>query len=144
MKKIHVRKATLKDLTWINTTYQNIDFLPSDFNTEYIALAEIEGIKCGLGRIIYVDKNNLELGGIYVLEQFRGTGIAKEIILHLLKNHEHYKKIWCLPFKYLCSFYSKLGFLDQKIHNYKIPDKIDHKYKWCNQNYNKEVLLLVK
>ncbi|WP_158237315.1 GNAT family N-acetyltransferase [Aquimarina sp. MAR_2010_214] len=144
MKKIYVRKATPKDIEWINNTYQSIDFVVSDFNAEYIAIAKIEGVKCGLGRVVNIDKNNLELGGMYVLDQFRGMGIAEKIILHLLKNYEQHKKIWCLPFEHLQPFYNRFGFLDQKTHDYKIPDKIYAKHKWCNQNYNKDVLLLVK
>lgn len=57
-----------------------------------IALAKIEGVKCGLGRVAYIDENNLELGGMYVLDQFRRMGIAEKVILHLLKNHEQHKK----------------------------------------------------
>ncbi|WP_109096986.1 GNAT family N-acetyltransferase [Aquimarina sp. AU58] len=144
MKKIYVRKATLEDIEWVNNTYQNIDFVVSDYTSEYIAIAEVEGAKCGLGRVVNIDQNNLELGGMYVLDQFRGMGIAEKIILHLLKNHEQHKKIWCLPFEHLQHFYNKFGFLDQKTHNYEIPDKIHAKHKWCNQNYTKNVLLLVK
>lgn len=144
MKKIYVRKATLEDIEWVNTTYRNIDFVLSDYTTEYIALAEVEGVKCGLGRVVTIDEGNVELGGMYVLDQFRGMGIAEQIILHLLQNHEQYKKIWCLPFEHLQHFYNKFGFLDQKTHDYKIPDKIYDKHKWCNQNYTKDVLLLVK
>lgn len=32
MKKTYVRKATSKDIEWVNNTYQNIDFVLSDFN----------------------------------------------------------------------------------------------------------------
>jgi predicted GNAT family N-acyltransferase len=144
MKKVYVRKAILEDIEWVNTTYRNIDFVVSDYTTEYIALAEVEGVKCGLGRVVTIDEDNVELGGMYVLDQFRGMGIAEQIVLHLLQNHEQHKKIWCLPFKHLQHFYNKFGFLDQKTQDYKIPDKIYNKYKWCNQNYNKDVLLLVK
>jgi GNAT superfamily N-acetyltransferase len=79
-----------------------------------IALAKIEGVKFGLGRVAYIDENNLELGGMYVLDQFRRMGIAEKVILHLLKNHEQHKKIWCLPFKHLQRFYTGFGFLDKK------------------------------
>ncbi|GAA4277781.1 GNAT family N-acetyltransferase [Aquimarina mytili] len=146
MKKITIRKAIPEELEWVNEKYKAIGFTSSNYNTEYIALAEIKNTKCGLGRVVVIDAQNVELGGIYVFDEFQGLGIAQKIIHHLLENTIQNKKIWCLPFKNLEHFYKKFGFFDEKIDHSKIPNKIYEKYAWCNQNqnYKEEVLLLSK
>ncbi len=144
MKTISVRKALSSEIEWINKTYKSIGFVTSSFDIEYIAVAETKGLICGLGRVVDIDPKNSELGGMYVFEQFQGLGIAKKIISHLLDHFNSNKKLWCLPFEHLEHFYKKFGFIDQAVANYNIPEKIHSKYKWCNLNYDKNVLLLVK
>ncbi len=144
MKKVTIRRATPSELEWINQKYKAIGFTLSQYKTEYIALAEIENTTCGLGRLVTIDSQNFELGGIYVFDDFRGYGIAQKVVSHLLEVALQNKKIWCLPFKNLELFYKKFGFVNEKIDHSEIPDKIYKKYIWCNQNYTEDVLLLSK
>ncbi|TSE05313.1 GNAT family N-acetyltransferase [Aquimarina algiphila] len=141
---ITVRKAIHSEMDWINMKYKEVDFTSSNFDTEDIVIAEIENQKCGLGRLTKIDADHLELGGIYVFSKYRGLGIADAIVKKLLELTTPEKRVWCLPFKNLKSFYSKFDFVDYQKYNYQIPDKVFSKYQWCNSTYDKEVLLLVK
>ncbi len=143
-QNISVIKATPSQIGWVNHQYEKIGFATSTFDNEYIAIAQKAGVKCGLGRITYIDQYNIELGGIYVFENFRKMGVADQIVKHLLERLDQNKTVWCLPFYHLLNFYEGFGFEDQKKHNYKIPEKILSKYEWCNKTYQKEVLLLAK
>jgi hypothetical protein len=67
-----IKKALVVDMPWVNGVYHQIDFLPSDYENEYIAIAAINNTNCGVGRLITVDKNSYELGGMYVAKTHRG------------------------------------------------------------------------
>ncbi|GAA4271786.1 GNAT family N-acetyltransferase [Aquimarina gracilis] len=143
-QNITIQKAEKSQIQWINDVYQQIGFIASNYDTEYIAIANKGTVACGLGRITHIDQENLELGGMYVFEEFRGMGIANEIVKHLLTQSDQTKKIWCLPFSHLANFYWQFGFKNHEEYNFEIPKKVLSKYKWCNDTYNDKVLLLVK
>ena len=69
---IEVRAAKKSEMEWINTKYDEVEFVHSIFDKEVIAVAEANGQKAGIGRLVTIDENNFELGGIYVFEEFRG------------------------------------------------------------------------
>lgn len=138
---INVRFAKKTEIEWINKKYEEVGFVPSIFEKEKIAIAELNDQRIGLGRLVTIDENNLELGGIYVFEEFRGQGAAKNIVEFLLKLAKLDQNIYCIPFQHLTSFYSTFGFvqctdLDQ------IPKEILTKYKWCKDNYTTSTALL--
>ncbi|CAL2090795.1 GNAT family N-acetyltransferase [Tenacibaculum sp. 190524A02b] len=140
-----VREAYIEELNWINKMYNEANFVSSDFNCEFIVIAEIANEKAGLGRLVKIDENNVELGGIYVLPDYRGKGVAGKVVDYLCKNNPYQNAtIWCLPFENLLSFYEKFGF--SKEIEVVIPYKIENKYNWCNieANYTEKVLLLNK
>jgi len=138
---IQIRKANKQEINWINKKYDEVNFQHSDFNNEIIVLAEVNNKKAGVGRLIKIDKETVELGGIYVFEEFRGTGIASEIVSFLIKNKGEFNSVYCLPFENLRAFYEKHGFktVSSKA---KVPEKITQKHKWCNDTYDKKVLIL--
>lgn len=144
MEPILIRIAKETEINWINSKYQEVEFVKSDFKNEFIVITEYNNIKSGIGRLVALDKNNIELGGIYVFPGFRKLGIAEKIVSFLLDNNPYEQSvIWCLPFENLLSFYSRFGFTK----NYgEVPEKILNKYQWCNTNglYDKKVLLLSK
>ncbi|MGG8496417.1 GNAT family N-acetyltransferase [Tenacibaculum sp. TC6] len=142
--KIKVRQAVEEEINWINKQYAEIAFKPSEFNNEYIVIAEIEGKKCGLGRLVKINKHHTELGGIYVFNSYRGLGIAEAIVSFLCINNPYSNAvIWCLPFENLKNFYGKFGFMQSSI---KPPQEVLAKHEWCNTGgiYLKKVLLLSK
>lgn len=145
MKEITIRKTGANEIEWINSKYEDVGFVSSNFDNEFIVIASIENKDAGLGRLVVIDEQNIELGGIYVFPNSRSLGIADKIVSYLCE-HNPFKNttIWCLPFQNLQNFYYKFGF---KISNLSIiPAKITEKHRWCNANkaYEKEVLLLSK
>jgi N-acetylglutamate synthase-like GNAT family acetyltransferase len=145
MKKIIVKQAERSQMEWINSKYDEVMFVKSNFENEYIVIAKVENENAGLGRLVKIDNENLELGGIYVFPDFRGLGIAEKIVRNLCdKNPFEKLTIWCLPFENLLSFYSKFGFKNYKEKN--TPEKVAIKLNWCNSNnkYTKKVILLTK
>ena len=80
MLMITTRQAEKEELPWINSQYKEVGFVISSFDNEFIAIVEVNGKKAGLGRLVVVDHENLELGGIYVLNEFRRMGVADHIV----------------------------------------------------------------
>lgn len=144
MKKVIVRRAKESEIDWINAKYMEVNFKVSNYKKECIVIAEIDNQKAGLGRLVRIDDKNVELGGIYVFENFRGFGIADKIVGFLCtENHFENTTVWCLPFEKLKGFYSKFGFVASEL----IPPKeIKEKHEWCNVEgrYSQPVLLLSK
>lgn len=139
---IVVRQAEKDELTWVNSKYAEVGFVSSNFKNECIVIAEIENQKAGLGRLVKIDNQNIELGGIYVFYDFRKQGVAENIVSYLCKtNPFENATIWCLPFENLEVFYSKFGFVKNRIIP---PIAIAKKLAWCNTTYDKKVLLLSK
>lgn len=134
-----IRHALKNEMEWINARYDEVQFVHSHFDNEIIAIAEINGEKAGLGRLVKVDENSLELGGIYVFPPFRGQGIAAGIVDFLLTCAMPNSNIYCIPFADVSHFYKKYGFMTaEKI----IPEQIMEKYLWCKKFYDKDVELL--
>lgn len=133
-------KAAKNDMPWVNGVYERITFMPSDFSKEYIAIAKMEGKRIGLGRLVQID-DVLELGGMHVEDEYRGKGIAKEIVEHLLAQAPKGKLVYCIPFKYLETFYKSFGFVDAPITT-NLPQEIKTKMGFCGETYDTEISLL--
>lgn len=146
MKKISVQRARIIDLDWINSAYDEIGFVQSNYENEYIVIAMVDNDNAGMGRLVVIDDQHIELGGIYVLPKYRGLGIAKTIVQSLCRDNPFDKSftIWCLPFEHLVPFYSIFGF--STLPNIPHPKDIEKKLTWCNTDnrYEKKVVLLHK
>jgi N-acetylglutamate synthase-like GNAT family acetyltransferase len=140
---IQIRKAEKSEIEWINQCYDQINFAPSNFEQEIIAIALLKGQATGLGRLITIDDKNLELGGIYTFEAYRGQGVAREIVEFLLKQASLSQTIYCIPFEHLRPFYQSFGFIPCK-HTEQLPKKILDKYFWCKQQYTQPTTLLYR
>jgi GNAT superfamily N-acetyltransferase len=138
---ILIRAAHSTEIDWINQKYDEVDFVHSVFEKEIIAIAEHEGEKAGIGRLVTIDDNNLELGGMYVFEPFRKKGIAKEIVQFLLKQARPFQTVYCIPFQHLVPFYQSYSFEDYKDLN-QAPHEIVAKYLWCKEKYPHPTSLL--
>lgn len=137
-----VRVAKKQEMAWINGCYDQVEFIHSHFDSEIIAIAEFNGEKAGLGRLVKVDEENLELGGMYVFESFRGKGIAKEIVTFLLTYVKPSQTVYCIPFEHLLHFYKQCGFANCfKFES--VPQIILDKYNWCQEKYTHPTVLLV-
>ena len=139
---LKIRAAEKQEIGWINDCYDQVEFIHSHFDSEIIAIAEFDGEKAGLGRLVEVDEKNLELGGMYVFETFRGKGIAKEIVNFLLTYVKPYQNVYCIPFEHLLHFYKQCGFVNcSKFES--VPQTILDKYRWCQEKYTHPTALLV-
>ncbi len=146
-QKITIRPALPTEISWINTTYQSINFVDSHYENEFIVIAEIAQKKVGLGRLVKIDPQHIELGGIYVFPNFRRLGVAQQIVHSLIqKNPFKGATIWCLPFEKLLDFYAKFGFQHCQHTNDFVPAVVLKKHHWCNEGgaYQQKVLLLCK
>lgn len=135
-----IRKALEGELAWVNARYAEVRFVPSNIQNELIAIAEVDSQKAGMGRLVKINDDCFELGGMLVLESFRGLGLAKHIVEFLLAQTSG-KQIFCIPFAHLFELYHGAGFnrcedLDS------VPKLILEKYQWCQQYYEQDVLLL--
>jgi N-acetylglutamate synthase-like GNAT family acetyltransferase len=136
-----LRAATATDLAGINDRYDQIGFVPSRTH-EGIVLAEQDGAVAGQGRIVPVDAMHGELGGIHVLPQFAGAGIARHIVAHLL-GQTSLRTLYCIPFSDLGPFYISMGFRPV-VDDAGVPAPVLEKYRWCQSAYEQPVLLLVR
>ncbi|MES2298666.1 MAG: GNAT family N-acetyltransferase [Pseudomonadota bacterium] len=136
---VTLRRAEPGELEWINARYAQVDFLPSS-DADLVALATLDGVPAGLGRIVPVGADAGELGGMLVFEQFQGCGLARRIIDFLLQQ-TRYATLYCLPFAELEDLYASMGFARAPA-GADLPDHVAHKYRWCNEHYPKPVLLM--
>ncbi len=143
MKKITVIQAKKDQIDWINSKYDEVDFARSNYENEYIVIAKVNNENAGLGRLVKIDNDAIELGGIYAFPNFRGIGIAENIVRSLCEQNPFGPStIWCLPFENLLRFYSKFGFKNSE--DKEVPEKVAKKLEWCNaeNKYKKKVILL--
>lgn len=137
-----VRRATRSEIEWINKCYDEVEFVHSTFDKEVIAIAEVNGQKAGLGRLVKINEDNLELGGIYVFDAFRNQGIAREIVEFLLEHSLPSQTIYCIPFEHLKPFYKQCGFIPCTNFE-KVPKELLEKYFWCKEKYAQPTSLLI-
>jgi len=137
---VNLRVATPADARWINERYAEVRFLPSDLAHEVVVIAESGAAgaqPAGLGRLVDVDDDSCELGGMLVFEAFRGRGVARAIIDELLR-HARGRDVYCIPFADLESLYASAGFTRTDA----APRAVLEKFAWCQRTYEKDVLLM--
>lgn len=137
--QVTLRTPAPDELGWINARYRAIDFVPCA-PRDAVVVADIDGVPAGLGRIVVIGEGIGELGGMVVFDGFRGAGLARRIIAHLLQTpgHEH---LYCLPFGKLEALYAGFGF--RRVGDLAgVPEKVRAKYDWCAGFYPEPVLLM--
>ncbi len=142
---LEVREAESKDIGWINQQYSDIGFKLSDFESEKILILNADGKPAAIGRLVHITTTSAELGGIYVLPEFRGRKFAERIVRDLLNLKHSYSQIYCLPFSKLENFYKRFGFRDVLEYELNgVPEKIKTKLQWCHRTYKDETVLLAR
>ena len=136
-----IRKLSNSELEWANQRYAELGFLPSA-TEDYIAVAEVDGVKVGLGRLVAVDALTGELGGMYVAPAFRGSKIADKIVAFLLQQSP-YQHLFCIPFSRVANIYMRFGFREVPI-DVLVPTGVAHKLAWCKNEYPEPVSLLLR
>lgn len=131
-----IRAARPDELDWINQCYAGIDFVPSSPH-DHIAIAEVDGERAGMGRVVPIGPRIGELGGMFVFERFQGLGLSRKIIAWLTALPQ-FDELYCLPFEELHGLYGSMGFA---LHD-TAPEEVAAKHRWCNAHYPKRVLLM--
>jgi predicted GNAT family N-acyltransferase len=138
--QVTISSASPADLQWVNQQYKTIDFKPSCFENELIAIAKVDNKPVGVGRLQTIEDAVAELGGIYVESALRQQGVANKIVAYLLANSTSYKIVYCLPFAHLAPFYQRFGFKPVTTSAI-VPQEVSAKVDWCGNNYKQPVLL---
>lgn len=109
-----IQLATSKDLEWINKQYESIGFVPSDLKRDKVAIIKYKGEYTGVGRLVQIDEDIIELGGIFILPKFRGLQLAGKLVFFLVQTARelHIQNIFCPPFEELKNFYKKYDFTE--------------------------------
>ncbi|MBS9806215.1 GNAT family N-acetyltransferase [Bacillus toyonensis] len=138
-----IQLATSNDLEWINNQYESIGFVRSDLKRDTIAIITYNNEYAGVGRLVQIDEDTLEMGGIFILPKFRGLQLAGELVSFLVETAKksQTQNINCLPFEELENFYKKYGYTEVNTTKDVFHPIILKKYKWCLDNYDKNVLL---
>jgi GNAT superfamily N-acetyltransferase len=134
---MHLRVARAEEEAWLNERYAEVGFQPSDLDRDFQIVAELDGELAGTGRLVPVGENSVELGGMLVLDRFRGRGIARAIIDELLR-HAAGRQVYCIPFADIETIYTAAGFVRCEDG----PAAVMEKVAWCSRTYNRGVVLL--
>jgi N-acetylglutamate synthase-like GNAT family acetyltransferase len=134
-----VRMLSKTELSWANELYAQIDFQPSSEH-DFIVVAEVEGTRAALGRVVTMSSSCGELGGMYVLPAFRGNALSGTVIEFLINNCG-LRTLYCIPFAHLSALYARHGFVTVP-EGTEVPEKVKEKFEWCKANYPTPVTLM--
>lgn len=137
---MRLRRATRDDADWINAAYASVHFQPSDVDRELLIVAEEEGERMGIGRLVPAGERAYELGGMLVFERYRGRGVARAIIDELLR-HAGGAEVYCIPFAELEPIYAKAGFAVIEEDD-ALPEYVKKKLVWCRSEIDRRVVLM--
>lgn len=134
-----LRTARPEETGWINEQYAKVHFIPSDPSRDTVVLAELDGRRAGLGRLVDVGENAYELGGMFVLDELRGRGVARAIVEELIRRAGG-RDVYCIPFADLEAFYASTGFV--RAAGDGVPTKVQEKLDWCAREIDRAVILM--
>lgn len=134
---LQIHRAQPDELAAINARYAEVDFLPSTPD-HLIAVAEVNGVMAGLGRIVPFTDGIGELGGMYVFNGWQGRGMARHTTL---RGWSPLTLLYCIPFSQLTGLYCAMGFVAVPDGD-AVPPPIAAKVSWCHRHYPKPVALL--
>ncbi|HEX8620119.1 MAG TPA: GNAT family N-acetyltransferase [Thermoanaerobaculia bacterium] len=137
---MNLRRATGADASWINAAYAGVHFLPSDLARELVIVAELDGERAGIGRLVPAGEHAYELGGMLVFSAFRGRGVARAIIDELLRSAGD-AEVYCIPFADLEAIYAKAGFVRRE-RDASLPAHVIEKLDWCAREIDRPVILM--
>ena len=136
---IKLRRLLPHELAWANARYAEVDFVPSTVH-DLGMLATCDGTPAGIGRVVPLEAGVGELGGMLVFEQFKGRGIARDLVAGLF-SLPGFDVLYCVPFAELEGLYASMGFAVIE-DGPGVPSAISKKYRWCLGHYPKPVILM--
>ena len=105
---MEITKGEISDLENVRVFYKKCNYDGGAKKEDYVFLAKVDNKLVGAARLC-PEMNVLVLRGMQVLPEFQGQGIGKKI----LKSCNSYlakQSCYCIPQKYLRSFYEQIGF----------------------------------
>lgn len=139
---MQLRLATAADEPWINERYASIHFHASDLSRDLVVIAESDGVAAGIGRLVPAGEHAYELGGMHVLAEFRGRGVARAIIGELLRIANG-RDVYCIPFAELEPVYAAAGFVRIDTAG-TLPAYVREKLDWCAREIPHRAVILMK
>jgi predicted N-acetyltransferase YhbS len=136
---LRIRPAEPGDRPFIDTTYAAIQF-PAVTPDDLLLVAELEGERVGLGRLVQCAEDTVELGGIWVDGRHRRHGIAAAIVQDLLARAGA-RRVFCVPFTPLVDYYKRFGFVDAP-RDASVPPLVRAKLDVCLVTFPQGVSLL--
>ncbi len=137
---MNLRRATPEDAAWVNAAYDGVRFQHSDLSREIVIVAELDGARAGVGRLVPAGEDAYELGGMLVFDDFRGRGVARALIGELLR-HAGDRRVYCIPFADLEPVYAKEGFV-RIAPDAPLPEHVAKKLQWCEREMTRPVILM--
>ena len=137
---IEVRPATPADRPYIDATYRGIDFAACAPDDELV-VAEDAGTRLGIGRLVPLGRDSVELGGIFVEPAARRAGVAAAVVRTLL-GRAGGRRVYCVPFSHRVGYYKRFGFVDCPV-DAAVPAGIHGKLRFCQSRYPDTVAGLV-
>lgn len=136
-----LRIATQGDAEWIREQYERVHFVQSDLARDTVVLAEIDGQRVGMGRLVPAGERAYELGGMFVDGAYRGRGIAHAIVEELIRLAGD-RDVYCVPFANLETLYAESGF--RRVEPVNVPETIQEKLDWCAREIKDREVILMK
>lgn len=106
---IAIRLLRDDEHAWANDQYTALRFAVTPPGALAL-VAELEGERVGLGRLVELEPGVHELGGIWTADSARNRGIARAMVTALLERARP-GRLWCIPFAHLAPFYESFGFV---------------------------------
>ena len=142
---LQVRDARAEELAWANERWAEIGFVTSPPGRDLLVVAEVDGARVGLGRLVRLPSGEVELGGILVLPAFRGRGVAEAIVGRLVRAITPGTRAFCVPFAHLEAFYARFGFTRaDEATCAAAPAEICDKLRFCAATYPTPAVLMVR
>lgn len=113
-----------------NEIYRSISFQPSIQNQDETFGLTKDGRLVALGRI-QRHGEELEIGGFWVEESLRGTGLARRMVVCVLDAIPKGQPAWCVAFTHLADFYRSFGMKDHP--KDQAPAAIRDKLTYCSE-----------
>ena|SRR5215468_10365707 len=133
-----VRPAGPADRDFIARTYASIEF--EHGAADDVLVAEHEGERVGLGRLVPVAADTVELGGIWTDERHRRLGVAALVVRALLDRAAG-RRVYCIPFRALAGYYKRFGFVDAPLDE-TVPRVVAAKLAATDRRFPQGVALL--
>ena len=104
---VTIRPLREDELAWAAERYREIAFQATPAGSVAL-VAELAGERVGLGRLVPLGPDSVELGGIWTADAARGRGVARAMVRELFDRAAGLD-VWCVPFDHLTEFYLSFG-----------------------------------